>query len=256
MGSAKRLGLAILLLAAVAAAQHSTTKTNPFDTPADRAEGAVLFRKQCAACHGPDGSGGASGPSLTGPLRRSDSDESLFQIVAKGLPGMPAFPGSGREMWQIVAYVRSLSVGKAAERSKGDPARGARIVEANGCRKCHVIGGSGGALGPDLGNIAALRTPGSLRRSILRPNEEVSPDYWRLRARTKSGAEIAGVRMNEDTYSFQYRTADALKSVAKADLAEYEIVRTSPMPSFEGKLSSAELDDLIAFLAAQKERVQ
>jgi mono/diheme cytochrome c family protein len=36
----------------------------------------------------------------------------------------------------------------------------------------------------------------------------------------------------------------------KTDLASYEIVRASPMPSFKGKLSPGDLEDLIAYLAS------
>jgi mono/diheme cytochrome c family protein len=57
--------------------------------------------------------------------------------------------------------------------------------------------------------------------------------------------------MNEDMDSFQIREASGrLRSLWKADLAGYEIVRTSPMPAFKGKLQRDQLDDLIAYLAS------
>jgi mono/diheme cytochrome c family protein len=36
----------------------------------------------------------------------------------------------------------------------------------------------------------------------------------------------------------------------KAELASFEIVRTSPMPSFKGKVQGADLEDLVAYLAS------
>jgi putative heme-binding domain-containing protein len=252
-------GKAAILLTVIlwtgAAAQEHSTRNNPFNTPADRAAGEKLFRTQCAACHGPDGRGGAGGPELlSGAFKRGDSDEALFQTVAKGIPGtnMPAFPGSGREAWQIVAHVRSLSTGRAAERAKGDPARGALLFEKHGCRQCHSIEGRGGSVGPDLTNAGAVLSLAQLRRSVLEPIAEVSPDYWMLRGRTKSGETISGVRLNEDTFSYQILDKGRLRSIMKSDLTEHEVIRTSMMPSYEGKLSPAELDDLTAFLAAQK----
>ena len=96
-----------------------------------------------------------------------------------------------------------------------------------------------------------MRTLAQLESSILDPNAEVSPDYWSLRARTKSGQTVTGIRMNEDMDSFQIREASGrLRSLWKAELASYEIVHTSPMPSFKGKLQPAELDDLVAYLAS------
>jgi putative heme-binding domain-containing protein len=172
----------------------------------------------------------------------------------KGIPGtsMPASPGSGREGWQIVAYVRTLSAGRAGERAKGDGTRGKVLFEKHGCRGCHSIGGEGGSLGPDLSNVGLTRSLAQLRRSILTPNDDVSPEYWILRGRTKSGETISGVRLNEDTFSYQYVDKGKLRSIMKSELAEHRTVRASLMPSFEGKLAPAELDDLIAFLAAQK----
>jgi cytochrome c oxidase cbb3-type subunit 3 len=246
----------MLLATAVLHAQHSTTRTNPFNSPENQLEGARLFRGQCAACHGPNGVGGATGPDLTtGAFRRGDSDEALFQIVAKGIAGtaMPAYAASGREVWQIVGYVRSLSVGKAAERAKGDATRGELAFKAQGCGKCHAVDGEGGILGPDLSGIGARRSLGNLQRSVLNPNEEVSADYWILRARTKAGQRISGIRLNEDTHSFQFRDQTGLRSVLKKDLAEQELVRTSPMPSYQGKLNDRDFADLIAYLASLQE---
>jgi len=251
-----RLIQAALLIAVPLGAQHSTTRANPFNSPADQVEGARLFRGQCAACHGPNGVGGASGPDLTaGAFRRGDSDEALFQIVAKGIPGtaMPAYAGAGRDAWQIVAYVRSLSAGKAAERAKGNPPRGESVFKTHDCGQCHAIAGLGGTLGPDLSDIGNRRSLGNLQRSVLAPNEEVSADYWTLRARTQTGQSISGIRLNEDTHSFQFRDKTGLRSVFKKDLAEYEIVKVSPMPSYKGKLSDRDFEDLIAYLAARRE---
>jgi len=252
----RRLVQASLLAVLPLHGQHSVARSNPFNSPADQAEGARLFRGQCAACHGPNGTGGATGPDLTlGAFRRGESDEALFQIVAKGIPGtaMPAYGGTGHEVWQIVALVRSLSVGKAAGRAKGDATRGEGVFKTQGCGQCHAIADRGGTLGPDLTGIGSRRSLGSLQRSILDPNQEVSPDYWTLRARTNAGQPISGIRLNEDTHSYQFRDNTGLRSVFKKDLAEHEIVKTSPMSSYQGKLSDRDFEDLIAYLAARRE---
>jgi putative heme-binding domain-containing protein len=166
---------------------------------------------------------------------------------------MPAFAGTGQQIWQIVAFTRTLSVGQAAARAKGDAARGARVFASAGCSSCHTVGNEGGVTGPDLTNVGSRRSLGFLQRAVLDPNAEVPPDYWTLRARTRDGREISGVRLNEDTHSFQFRNAGGLGAVLKKDLAEHTIIRTSPMPSFRGKLSDPEFEDLIAYLASLRE---
>lgn len=252
----------LLLLPALAilpAQDHGSITGSPFSTPEDQAAGMRLFRSACAACHGLEGGGGSNGPSLTtGTFKRGGSDEALYKTILKGVPDTPmaAFPLEGRQIWQLIAFIRLMNIGKgAASQAKGDPARGAQVFAANGCARCHTAAGAGGFIGPDLREISTRRTLAQLERSLLDPDAEVSPDYWSLRARTRSGHAVTGIRLNEDMDSFQIREASGrLRSLRKADLATYEIVHTSPMPSFKNKLQPGELDDLIAYIASLRVR--
>ena len=82
----------------------------PKVTAQEVARGRTLFQAQCAYCHGADGDGGR-GANLARPaLRRAPTDEALFRVVNRGIPGtgMPGNAMSARETWQVVAYVRSL----------------------------------------------------------------------------------------------------------------------------------------------------
>ena len=248
------LTLLLPALPVLKAQDHGSITGNPFSTPEDQAAGAQSFKSACAACHGLEGAGGSNGPSLTtGTFKHGGSDEALFRTITKGVPDTPmvAFPLNGREVWQLIAFIRSLNIGKGAEQAKGNPAKGEQIFAANGCATCHTAGKAGGFTGPDLSEIGSRRSLAQLESSILDPNAEVSPDYWSLRARTKSGQAVTGIRLNEDMDSFQIREASGrLRSLWKAELASYEIIHTSPMPSFKGKLQPAELDDLVAYLAS------
>ena len=47
---------------------------------------------------------------------------------------------------------------------------------------------------------------------------------------------------------------ERLHSLVKADLREFTIVKTSPMPSYKGKLSDEELGDVLAYLLSLKGR--
>jgi len=250
----RELVLFYLATAALLQAQHGSSPDRPFSTPQDEAAGAQSFRSQCAACHGPNASGGVVGPSLaTGNFKHGGSDEALFRVITKGVPGtaMTAFPLNGREVWQLIAYLRAVNIGKSAEAAKGDVAKGEQVFNANGCGRCHTNGKGGGFAGPDLSEIGSHRSLAQLESSILDPNADVAPDYWSIRARTKSGETITGVRLNEDMTSFQIREQSGrLRSLMKADLASYEFVETSPMPSFRGKLNTGDLENLIAYLAS------
>jgi alcohol dehydrogenase (cytochrome c) len=86
---------------------------NPFS--AEVAAGGDLFRAQCAACHGPNGDGtGGKAPDLTtGQFRRGQTDWGLFRTISRGIPGtsMSGKALPERQLWQIVAFVRSISAG-------------------------------------------------------------------------------------------------------------------------------------------------
>ena len=72
-----------------------------------------------------------------------------------------------------------------------------------------------------------------------------------MTATTSTGRAVRGVRLNEDTFSFQIREENGrLLSLLKRDLKGVELIRRSPMPSFKIKLSDAEMDNVIAWLVS------
>ena len=91
--------------------------------------GKRLFRwYNCNGCHA--GGGGSYGPALTDDqwLYGSEPDN-LYATIMEGRPnGMPSFRGRIPEaqVWQLVAYVRSLSgqVAKDVATSRGDAIQG------------------------------------------------------------------------------------------------------------------------------------
>jgi mono/diheme cytochrome c family protein len=91
--------------------------TSPFGTdPQVRMVGSQLYLSyNCIDCHGMDGSG-AMGPSLAdGRWRFGGTASEVFESIYQGRPdGMPAWGGriSDADIWRLVAYVRSLEVGK------------------------------------------------------------------------------------------------------------------------------------------------
>jgi putative heme-binding domain-containing protein len=251
----KALPLFLALLAVPALAQHGVEGlSNPFNTPEDAEAGGRIFRSHCAVCHGPEGSGGKAADLTTGRFRHGSADSDLYKTISEGIPGteMPGIFFNGKQMWQIVAYVRSLSQGRAAEQAKGDAAAGKNLFFGKGaCSNCHRVNGEGSRTGPDLTDIGAMRSLAHLEAAIVDPNQQVLPQHWYVDAVTKDGKIVRGRRLNEDTFSVQLLGVDQrLTSLRKDELKEYKVVKTSAMPSYQGKFSDAEFQNLVAYLAS------
>jgi alcohol dehydrogenase (cytochrome c) len=128
-----------------------------------------------------------------------------------------------------------------------------------GCGACHEVNGRGGVMGPDL-SAAGNRSPQELQAKILNPNNSgaIGPGRGPLTivAKTKSGTEIQGVRRNEDTFTLQLVDASGkLHLLDKANLSEVRNENRSLMPAdYASRLSSQELQTLVAYLGTLKER--
>lgn len=230
-------------------------KRNPYTSAADVERGTRLFKTNCGVCHGPAGTGGRGANLAQSRLPRAPDDQALFLIIRQGIPGTEMPPGwwvlNDHEMWQVAAYVRSL--GRVApEIVHGDVQAGSHLFRTSGCIGCHQVALEGGRVGPSLTDIGARRGASYLRAVVLDPASSLSEGFLQVQAVTAGGKRITGIRLNEDTWSIQLRDlSDHLHSFWKEDLASLEKQPgRSPMPSYRGRLSDHELDDLVAYLVS------
>lgn len=223
-------------------------------------DGERIYASQCAYCHGVKGEGGRGAPLDRTTLRNAPDDAALARVIRRGIPdtGMPSSALSEREITAVSAHVRALGRGAAArEAARGDATRGEAIYRGQNCAACHTINGRGGGLGPDLGSIGRRRNAAHLRQSITDPEAEIAAGYFLIRAELLDRRAIDGVRVNEDSFSIQLRDAKGVvHSLWKSELRMLaKLMKKSPMPSYPA-LSSAQLDDLTAYLAARDEEAR
>ena len=241
----------------VASAQGPVpTVVNPY-TAADIAYGATVYADKCVTCHGAQGDAIGGVNLRSGTFRNAVIDRDLERFIRNGsAAGMPAFALDAADMAGIVAYLRNMNAFDAATVKTGDQARGRAIVLGKGaCTECHRIDVNGSRVGPNLSDVAAVRSAGSLQRSLVDPTSQMMPINRPVRVVTKDGAIISGRRLNEDTYTLQIiDDHERLHSLAKADLREFTISNISPMPSYKGKLSDEEIGDVLAYLLSLKGR--
>jgi cytochrome c oxidase cbb3-type subunit 3 len=112
-------------------------------------DGATLYARNCAACHGEDGSGGIGVPLSLPSFQATVDDAYLRQTIRIGRPGrvMPAFTQlSDGEVSAIVGHLRTWHKGKPPvydhKPIKGDAVKGAALF-GKYCAGCHGAQGEG-----------------------------------------------------------------------------------------------------------------
>jgi putative heme-binding domain-containing protein len=226
--------------------------------PADIAYGSRLYDAQCTTCHGANGDGVGGVNLRSGKFRNATTDQDLVRVITTGIPGtgMQAFKFDSGEIAAIIAYLRNMNSFDRGSIQAGDPGRGRAVVENKGaCLTCHRIGTQGSRVAPDLSDIGAIRSAGSLLRSLTDPSSQMMPINRPVRCLTMDGRLFTGRRLNEDTYTVQIIDEhEKLISLLKSDLKEYTVQTTSPMPSYRDRLTQDEIADAVAYLLTLKGR--
>jgi putative heme-binding domain-containing protein len=136
--------------------------------------------------------------------------------------------------------------------AKGDPARGEAVYRSkvSACTQCHMIGGVGGPLAPDLRGIGATSPVDYLVESILNPGKAVKDGYAATTVATKDGDLVQGIKVREDAKELILR--DNTRDEISVPIAEVK-KRTeggSLMPAgLQDGLTRQEFVDLIRFLS-------
>lgn len=157
----------------------------------------------------------------------------------------------------VAAYVRILGANATPPPIPGNVVKGKELFSGKGaCGVCHTIGAEGHAYGPDLSDVGEQLGAASLREALIEPNtiagKMAEKAFVPVRAVTRQGETITGVRLNEDNFTIQIlERSGRLHSFRKDELAELrERTDESAMPSYKAVFSEAELQDLVAYLSS------
>ncbi|MBM3724723.1 MAG: c-type cytochrome [Acidobacteria bacterium] len=222
--------------------------------------GRKLYNANCTACHGLDGAAGDRAPALGAQrryLRRTEAE--LFDAIKAGIAGtlMPASPLPDSQVREIVGYIRSIRATAIDFAAPGDAALGREVFAGKGnCAACHMIGGRGGIIGPDLSNIAAERKYEDLRAALTVAKPVPPRGFQPVRVTLRDGRRVRGVIKNENNFSLQVLgTDDKLHLIDRSQAASVEYEKQSLMPADYGKkLTPAELTGVLAYLSTQSRR--
>jgi len=228
---------------------------NPFaGDPVAIQAGMAGFRQRCGDCHGIDARG-VRGPDITQVWASGRTDPGLFQTIRNGISNteMPAFTAprtSDRQIWQMLAYLRTLAAPASTDPPRGDAASGERIFRDT-CMGCHRVNARGGRIGPDLSRIGSARSRDALVLRIRRGVEgRRNNGFAPVTLTTEDGQAVRGVTKNEDLFSIQVmETSERIQGFDKDTLQSIEEPAASLMPTFgPDRLSDSELDDVVRYL--------
>ena len=239
------------------------------------ANGATLFQKNCAVgyCHGSEGRS-ARGPALRD---REWAPRDFYRITHDGLPGTSMPPWKdvlpAEDIWAVTAYVMTLSktpvtpadavVSLEGEEEgprelTGEAKRGEELFfdlnRQKRCGLCHLLRGTGTAIGPNLTAASGAKSAEELLRDIHQPSKQRAFGFELTEVTTRAGETIQGVLAERTPAAVRIYDTSALPPVLRTVPAgEVRRVRTrkgrSPMPGgWEQAYGEAELQAIVAFL--------
>jgi putative heme-binding domain-containing protein len=246
-------GLVLFLTAQVFAQRPSPLQSYP---EADVKAGSTLFSSNCVFCHGDTGDKVPGVSLLKGEfLHPALNDEGIIHTIMNGSESklMPPLNLSREEAQKVVAFLRTEALGGAMTLPSGDAAHGKALMESNNCLSCHRVDEQGSFAGPELTNVMRRgRTTKELQDAILNPDKEVFPDDRVVSFVTKDGKTLNARLLNQDTYSIQIMEPGGhLASYQRADIRNLHLVQKGLMPSYSGKLSNQDVNDILNYLATK-----
>ncbi|MCX6856128.1 MAG: c-type cytochrome [Verrucomicrobia bacterium] len=132
--------------------------------------------------------------------------------------------------------------------AKGDAEAGKQVFLAR-CMACHVAGGEGIEVGP---NLVTVKTKGreGLLTAILQPHKEVASQYIAYTVATKDGQTLMGIISQDEAKSMSIKMmGGALMTIQRADIKGSSSSGQSLMPEgIEQGMTVEDMSDLLAFI--------
>ena len=135
--------------------------------------------------------------------------------------------------------------------TRGDAARGEVVYRDTKlqCVRCHAIGPSGSAIGPNLVSLGGSSPPEYILQSLIEPNAKLKEGFQTLSVLTDDGRVISGLQKSRSDTQLQLLLADGNLQTIAADSIESVQNGRSLMPAgLVDMLKEQELVDLTRFL--------
>lgn len=121
------------------------------------------------------------------------------------------------------------------------------------CRRCHLVNGSGGNVGPDLSAIGKDKKRDYLLEAIVLPNKQIAKGFETVILATIEGKVHVGVVKEDDGKRLKLMKSDgSIVFIDKDDIDDQSRGKSGMPEDLVKKLTKSEIRDLVAYLATLK----
>lgn len=140
----------------------------------------------------------------------------------------------------------------AEAKMRGDARRGAAVFRSPrlACMSCHMVGGQGGTVGPDLSTVGKCLPADQVVESVLWPKRQVKAEYMAIAVVTTAGRIVQGYKESETDKELVLREPGTKTThrIAKSEIEERREVGTLMPDGLAAAMSPEQRRDLIRFL--------
>lgn len=182
---------------------------------------------------------------LVGSRLRASNNGEIRQAASQLFP---APQGAAKQplppISELVARTGNVALGQEVYKSKGT------------CANCHIVGGVGKNVGPDLTEIGSKLSREAMLVSILDPSAGISHNYENYAALTSSGQVVNGLLVSKTDAQVVLKDAQGIERTIPADeLEQLKKLETSLMPeNIHENLTAEELVHLMEYLMTLRKK--
>ncbi|HBN74289.1 MAG TPA: glucose dehydrogenase [Planctomycetaceae bacterium] len=120
---------------------------------------------------------------------------------------------------------------------------------AASCRRCHLVNGQGGGVGPDLSEIGKKNEAHYLLESIVDPNAKIAKGFETVLLVTIEGKIVSGIIKEEtDDFITLVKPMGEIVQIAQDDIEDQAPGKSGMPADIANQMTKAQIRDLVAYL--------
>jgi putative heme-binding domain-containing protein len=120
------------------------------------------------------------------------------------------------------------------------------------CVRCHIVGGEGTTVGPNLKGVASRLTREQILQALIEPSARIAPGYGTTNFVLTDGQEVSGSIISETAEMVQVKTNEAEPLRLPVTRIKSRENLPSGMPPMGSLMSKREIRDVVEYLSSLK----